>query len=179
MTNVDGYQRALVLVAAISERLRAAATTPDDLLRCQREASEYVAAACDATGTSAQGLDVDDLFGSAAAARDRGLAADERRVARLTALERARAAGSEWADVHTDELGGRVPELRLHVDTGWALLTTMGADEATGTPVLVVTTVRVDPVTGEVRVQPDRAVHTVSSADEWERVAEVLQADAR
>jgi hypothetical protein len=32
MTDVDGYQRAVVLVAAICERLRAAATTADDLL---------------------------------------------------------------------------------------------------------------------------------------------------
>jgi len=179
MTNVDGYQRALVIVAAISERLRAVATTPEDLLRCQDEAAEHVASACDATGTSAHGLDVDDLFGSAAAARDRELAAQERRVARVIARERARAAGSAWADVHTDALGRLVPELRLHVDTGWGLLTTMGADETTGTPVLVVTTVQVDLATGDVHEQPDRVVHSVTSADEWERVARELQADVR
>jgi hypothetical protein len=179
MTNVDGYQRALVLVAAMCERLRAVTRTLDDLLRCQDEAAEYVAAACDSTGTSAQGLDIDDLFGSAAAARDRELAADERRLARLTAVRRARAAGSEWADVHADQLGSRVPELRVHVESGWALLTAMGADETTGTPVLVVTTVQIDAMTGEVRDRPDREVHSVRSADEWERLARALQADVR
>jgi hypothetical protein len=81
--------------------------------------------------------------------------------------------------VHADELGPRVPELRLHVDTGWGLLTTMGADETTGTPVLVVTTVQVDLATGDVHEQPDRVVHSVTSADEWERVARELQADVR
>jgi hypothetical protein len=179
MTNVDGYQRALVLVAAICERLRAVVTTADDLLRCQEEAAEYVASASDATGASAHGLDVDDLFGSAAAARDRELAGEERRLARVTAMERARAAGSEWTDVHTEALGPRVPELRLHVDTGWALLTTMGADETTGAPVLLVTTVQVNPTTGDMRDRPDRLVHSVTNANEWERVARALQAEMR
>jgi hypothetical protein len=179
LTNVDGYQRALVLVASLRDRLRAVTTTPDDLLRCQDEAAEHVASACDVTGTSAQGLDIDDLFGSAAAARDRELAADQRRQARVTALQRAHAAGSAWADVHADVLGTRVPELRVHVDSGWALMTTMGADEATGAPVLVVTTVQIDPTTGDVRDRPDRETHSVTSADEWEQLARALQADVR
>ena len=179
MTDVDGYQRAVVLVAAICERLRAAATTAEDLLGCQEVAAEYVASACDATGTSAHGLDIDDLFGSAAAMRDRELAGEEARLARLTAVERARAAGSEWIDLHAESLGPEVPELRLHVDTGWAILTTMGADESSGSPVLVVTTVRVDPTTGELRDQPDREVHLAATAEQWQRVARALQADMR
>jgi hypothetical protein len=177
MTNVDGYQRALVLVAAVCERLRAGTLRANDLLACQADSAEYVASACDATGTSAQGLDIDDLFGSAAAARDRELAADERRLTRLTAIEHARAAGSEWTDLYVDELGPRVPALRIQVDTGWAILTAIGADETTGTPVLLVSTVRVDPTTGELRDQPDNDVRTVTDADEWERVARALQAD--
>src|SRR5262245_60115629 len=142
MTNVDGYQRALVLVAATCEQLRTVATTAADLVACQGGAVEYVAAACDATGTSAQGLEPDDIFGSAAAARDRELAGEERRQARLAALERARATAAEWTDLHADTLGRRVPELRMHVGTGWAILTEVGADQATGAPVLMVTTTR-------------------------------------
>lgn len=177
MTNVDGYQRALVLVAAVCERLRAVTLRANDLLECQADSAEYIASACDVTGTSAQGLDIDDLFGAAAAARDRELAAEERRLTRLTALEQARAAGSEWTDLYVAELGSRVPELRLHVDTGWAILTAIGADETTGTPVLLVSTVRVDATTGELRVQPDSDVRMVTDAEEWERVARALQAD--
>lgn len=177
MTNVDGYERALVLVAAVCERLRAVTLRALDILACQAEAAEHVASACDATGTSAQGLDVDDIFGSAAAARDRELAAHERRQTRLTALERARAAGSEWTDLHVDELGPRVPELRLHVATGWAILTAIGADDTTGAPVLLVRTVRVDAATGELRDQTDSDVRAVTDAEEWERVARALQAE--
>jgi hypothetical protein len=102
MINVDGYQRALVLVAATCEQLRAVATTSADLVACQPRAVEYVAAACDATATSAQGLEPDDIFGSAAAARDRELAGEERRQARLAAVERGRAAGADWTDLHAD-----------------------------------------------------------------------------
>jgi hypothetical protein len=177
MTNVDGYQRALVLVAATCEQLRAVTTTAAELVACQPRAVEYVAAACDITGTSAQGLEPDDIFGSAAAARDRELAGEERRLARLAAIERARAAGADWTDLHADSLGPRVPELRIHVGSGWAILTEVGADQATGAPLLVVTTTRVDLTTGELRADTDAVVHTASTADEWERVATELQAD--
>lgn len=178
MTNVDGYQRALVLVAATCEQLRAATTTATDIVECQPRAVEYVAAACDATGTSAQGLEPDDIFGSAAAARDRELAGEERRRARRAALERARAAGADWADVHADHLGPRVPEIRMHVATGWAILTEVGADDTTGAPLLIVTTTRVDPTTGELGSDPGAVVHTATTADEWERLATALQAEA-
>jgi hypothetical protein len=177
MTNVDGYQRALVLVAATCEQLRAATTSAAELVACQPRAVEYVAAACDATGTSAQGLEPDDIFGSAAAARDRELAGEERRQARLAAVERARAAAVEWTDLHADALGRRVPELRVHVGTGWAILTEVGADQATGAPVLILTTTRVDLTTGELRAEPSAVVHTATNADEWERVARELQAN--
>lgn len=179
MTNVDGYQRALVLVAAVCERLRTDAATPEDLLRRQADAAEYVASACDATGTTSQGLDVDDLFGSAAAARDRELAGEGRRQARLAAIENARSTGSEWTDLHAEALGTHIPELLLHIETGWAILTEMGADENTGAPVLMVTTVRVDPTTGELHAHPENEVHVVSTADEWSSVARALQADRR
>jgi hypothetical protein len=178
MTNVDGYQRALLLVAAICERLRSDADSAADLLACQAHAVEYVAAACDATGTSASGLEPDDVFGSAAAARDRELAGDERRRARLVAVERARADGRDWADLHAEALGPRVPELRVRVATGWAILTEVGGDQTTGAPVLLVTTTRVDLATGELHARPGAAVHTVESAEEWERVAAALETDA-
>lgn len=177
MTNVEGYQRALVLVAATCEQLRAATTTAAELVACQPQAVEYVAAACEGTGTSAQGLEPDDIFGSAAAARDRELAAQERRRARLAAIVRARSAGADWTDVYADPLGQRVPELRMHVGTGWAILTEVGADQGTGAPVLIVTTARVDLTTGELRTDPGAVVHTARTADEWERVATALQAE--
>jgi hypothetical protein len=177
LTNVEGYQRSLVLVAAIWEELRRLTTTAEDLLACQERAVEIVASASDATGTSVNGLDVDDVFGSAAAARDRELAGAERMSARLAALERARAAGSEWADLHAAALGPRVPELRVHVGTGWAIVTAMGADETTGASALLLSTVRVDPATGELRREPDTGVHSAGSAEEWTRIAAELQAE--
>jgi hypothetical protein len=176
MTSADGYQRALLLVAAVCEELRAVTTTTDDLLACQAEAAQLVAAASDATRTSVRGLDPDDVFGSAAAARDRELAAEERRIARLGSIDRARAEGSEWVDVHADDLGPLVPELRIHVDTGRALLTAMGGDEDTGAPVLLVTMVQVDPATGALGEEPGAEVRTAGSADDWEQVAAALQA---
>jgi hypothetical protein len=179
MTDVDGYQRALVLVAATCEQLREVTTTAADLLACQVRAVEHVAAACEATGTSAQGLEPDDIFGSAAAARDRELAGEERRRARLAAIERARAAGTDWTDLHAASLGTRVPELRIHVGTGWAILTEMGGDQTTGAPILIVTTVRVDLTTGDLQTDPAAAFHTVDTADGWERVAMELQAEKR
>jgi hypothetical protein len=177
MTNVDGYQRALVLVAATCEQLRPVTTTAAELVACQPRAVEYVAAACDATGTTALGLEPDDIFGSAAAARDRELAGEERRQARLAAVERARATAAEWTDLHADALGRRVPELRVHVGTGWAILTEVGADQATGAPVLILTTTRVDLRTGELRAEASAVAHTATDADEWERVAGELQAN--
>jgi hypothetical protein len=179
MTNVDGYQRALVLVAATCDQLRAAATSTAELVACQARGVEYVAAACDATGTSAQGLEPDDVFGSAAAARDRELAAQERRLARRAAIEQARSTGRDWTDIHADALGPRVPELRVHVGTGRAILTEVGADQATGAPLLIVTTTAVDPATGELRAEAGAAVHTATNAEDWDRVAKGLQADMR
>jgi hypothetical protein len=176
MTTADGYQRALVLVAAVSEELRAVTTTVDDLLACEPEAARFVASASDATGTSVHGIDPDDVFGSAAAVRDRELAGEEQRIARLSSIERGRAGGSGWVDLHADALGPAVPELRIHVGTGWAVLTALGGDETTGAPVLLVTTVWVDPTTGAVRHEPDGVVRTVGSALDWEQVATELQA---
>jgi hypothetical protein len=178
MTDVDGYQRALVLVAAVCEQLRALTTTSFDLPAMQDRAVELVAAACDATGTSVRGLEPDDIFGSAAAVRDRELAGEAQRLARVAAIADARAAGAAWAEQHADSLGTRVPELRIEVATGWAILTELGGDPTTGEPVLLVTTAHVDPVTGHVRVDPDAEVHSVASADEWARTAAALEAAA-
>jgi hypothetical protein len=178
MTNVEGYQRALVLVAATCEQLRAVTTSAAELLACEPRAVEYVAAACDATGTSAQGLEPDDIFGSAAAARDRELAGEERRLARLAAIEAARSTGADWTDLYAEPLGPRVPELRMHVGTGRAILTEVGADQATGAPVLIVTAARVDLTSGELRTDAGADFHTARTAEEWERVAAALKAEA-
>ena len=70
-----------------------------------------------------------------------------------------------------------MPELRVHVGTGWAILTEVGADEATGAPVLILTTTQVDLTTGELRAETSAVVHTATNADEWERVARELQAN--
>ena len=96
---------------------------------------------------------------------------------RKAAIGRARAAGAAWTDVHAESLGPRVPELRVHVGSGWAVLTEMGGDQATGAPALLVTAVRVDLTTGELRTDAGAAVHTAGTAEEWERVAAELQAE--
>lgn len=175
MTDVDGYQRALVLVAAVCAQLREDTTTAEDLLDCQEHAAEYVAAAGDSTGASTRGLDPDDLFGSAAALRDRELAGEEQRVTRLAAVDEARLAGSTWADLHADDLGPRVPRLRIHVATGWTIMTELGGDPATGAPRLLVTTARIDVTTGELS-EAHGPVTSVSTVDEWEEVTVALQA---
>jgi hypothetical protein len=176
MTSADTYQRALVLVAAVCEELRALTATAEDLLACQGDAIRLVASASDATGTSVRGIEPDDIFGSAAAARDRELAGEERRTTRLGHIDRARAAGSEWVDLFADALGPVVPELRIHVDTGWGILTAVGGDEITGAPVLLVTMVWVDPTTGALRDEPDAEIRTAGSAADWQRIAATLQA---
>jgi hypothetical protein len=174
MTDVDGYQRAVVLVAAVCDQLRERTTTAADLLDCQEHAAEYVAAAGEQTGASTHGLDPDDVFGSAAAMRDRELAGQAQRMATLATVEEARQAGSVWADLHADDLGPRVPRLRIHVATGWAILTELGGDPATGAPLLLVTTARVDLTTGELSETPGPAT-TVESVEEWEQVTAALQ----
>ena len=178
MTDVDGYQRALVLVAAVCDQLRASTTTSSDLLAHQARAAELVAAACDTTGTRAHGLEPDDIFASAAAVRDRELAGEEQRLARLAAIERARLAESSWTDLHADALGPRVPHLRIHTGTGWAILTELGGDPDTGAPVFLVTTTLVDLATGGLRDEAAGEVRTVASAEEWEQVAAAWQAAA-
>jgi len=65
----------------------------------------------------------------------------------------------------------------VHVGTGWAILTEVGADQATGAPVLVLTTTRVDLTTGEFRAEASAVVHTATDADERERVARELQSN--
>jgi hypothetical protein len=176
MTDVDGYQRALVLVAEVCAQLREHATTADDLLDCQEHAAEYVAAAGDSTGASTRGLDPDDIFGAAAALRDRELAGLEQRRTRLAAIDEARRAGSTWADVHADDLGPRVPHLRINVATGWTIVTDLGGDPSTGAPLLLVTTARVDVTSGELS-EPSGPVTSVATVDEWEQVTAALQAN--
>jgi hypothetical protein len=175
MTDVDGYQRAVVLVAAVCAQLRERTTTAEDLLRCQERAAEYVAAAGDSTGASTHGLDPDDVFASAAALRDRELAGEEQRLARLAAVEKARLAGSAWADLHAGDLGPRVPRLRIDVATGWTIVTEMGGDPETGAPRLLVTTARVDVTTGELS-EGSEPVTAVSTVDEWEELTAALRA---
>jgi hypothetical protein len=177
MTDVDGYQRALVLVAAVCAQLREHTTTAGDLLDCQDHAAEYVAAAGDSTGTSTRGLDPDDIFGAAAALRDRELAGLEQRTTRLAAIDEARRAGSTWADLHVDDLGPRVPRLRIHVATGWTIITDLGGDPSTGAPLLLVTTARVDVTSGELS-EPSGPVTSVATVDEWEQVTAAVQANA-
>jgi hypothetical protein len=176
MIDVDGYQRAVVLVAAVCDELRVVTSTTADLLTAHQEAAAYVVAASQATGTSAHGLDPQDIFGSAAAVVDRELAGRERRLARLSAIERARATASEWTDVHAESLGVLVPELRIRAATGWAIMTEIGGDETSGSPVLIVTTARVDLTNGELHDEPGAVVHTVASAEEWAQLAAELQA---
>jgi hypothetical protein len=175
MTDVDGYQRALVLVAAVCGELRERTTVASDLLDCQERAAEHVAAAADSTGASTHGLDPDDIFGSAAALRDRELAAQEQRLTRLAAVDEARRAGSTWADLHADDLGPRVPRLRIHVDTGWTILTELSGDPSTGAPQLLVTTARVDVTTGELS-EASGPVTPVATVEEWEQVTAALRA---
>jgi hypothetical protein len=175
MTDVDGYQRALVLVAAVCAQLREHTTTAGDLLDCQEHAAEYVAAAGDSTAAGTHGLDPDDIFGAAAALRDRELAGQEQRMTRLAAVAEARRTGSAWADLHAHDLGPRVPRLRIHVATGWTIVTDLGADPATGAPQLLVTTARVDITTGELS-EASGPVTSVATVEEWEQVTAALQA---
>jgi hypothetical protein len=175
MTNVDGYQRAITLVAGVRELLRERADSAADLVALRGAAAELVAAACDATGASPAGLDVDDVYGSAAAARDRELSGQERRRTVLAAIAAARAAGDVWADVRGEALGPRLPELRIHAPSGRGILTTMTFDPDKGTPVLHVTPVQVDLSTGEVAAEPDAPVLAVESGDDWSAVVASLQ----
>jgi hypothetical protein len=177
MTDVDGYQRALVLVAAVCRQLREDTTAAGDLLDCEERAAEYLAGAGEATGASTRGLDPDDIFGSAAALRDRELAGEEQRMTRLDAVDEARRAGSAWADLHTEDLGPRVPRLRIHIATGRTIMTELGADAATGAPRLLVTTALLDFTTGELS-EASAAVTSVATVQEWEQVTAALQAKA-
>jgi hypothetical protein len=177
MTDVDGYQRAVVLVAAVCARLRERTATAGDLLDCEEHAAEYVAAAAETSGASTRGLDPDDIFGSAAALRDRELAGQEQRMARLAVVDEARRAGSAWADLPADDLGPRVPRLRIHVATGWTIMTELGGDPATGAPQLLVTSAYVDLTTGELS-EGHEPVTSVATVEEWERVTAALQAKA-
>ncbi len=179
MTDVDGYQRAVLLVAAVCAQLRPVTATTSDLVGCEEHAAEYVAAAGEASGASTRGLDVDDVFGAAAAQRDRELAGEEQRRARLAAIERARLAGSSWIDLHTDDVALGVPRERIHAGAGWAILTEVGADPVTGAPALLVTTALVDLTTGELTADTGDEVHTVGGIEEWEQVAAALQAMKR
>jgi hypothetical protein len=177
MTDVDGYQRSLVLVAALCDRLRVVAASPADLVACQGRAAELVAETSDATGASARGLSPDDLFGAAAALRDRELAAETRRMERLSAIDQARAAQVPWAELHTGDLGVRVPHLRIDVATGRTVITELSGDPVTAAPVLLVAAARVDVTTGELHEIGDGRV--VGSVEQWERVASELLAAGR
>jgi hypothetical protein len=175
MSNVDGYQRAVTLVAGVRELLRERAASAADLVALRSDAAELVADACDATGTSPAGLDVDDVFGAAAAARDRELAGQERRRTVLAAIAAAQAAGDTWVDVRGEALGPRLPELRVHAPSGRGILTTMSFDPEKGTPVLHVTPVQVDLATGDVAADPAAAVRAVESGDDWSEIVLALQ----
>ena len=94
----------------------------------------------------------------------------------LAVLEAARDERVAWTDVHGESLGPLVPELRVHVASGRAVLTAMGVDEETGAPVLQVTTVRIDLATGDVGEDPYAEVLAVASADGWAEVVTALQA---
>jgi hypothetical protein len=176
MVDAGLYQRALVLVASIRGTLRSSVSSAEELIGCQSDAAYLVALAGENTETSSVGLSVDDLFGAAAAARDRELAAHDARQARLEAVTSARQSGHEWAEMFALGLGARVPELRVHVASGRAIQTAMSMDSDTGAPVFQVMRVVVDPVTGELLNDIDHDdVHVAASAEAWVEISEDLQ----
>ena len=176
MVDAGLYQRALVLVAAIRDALRSSVSSAEELIERHSDAAHLVAVATESTSTSSVGLSSDDLFGAAAAARDRELAAHQARQARLEATRSARQAGHEWAEIFAVGLGARVPELRIHVASGRAIQTAMSMDSETGAPVFQVMQVVVDPTTGELlndMAHDDFSV--VPSADAWVAISDDLQ----
>lgn len=176
MVDAGLYQRALVLVAAIRETLRSSVSSAEELAERHSDAARLVAAAAESTATSSVGLSSDDLFGAAAAARDRELAAEAARQARLEAVAAARQAGGQWVEMFAVGLGARIPELRIHVASGRSIHTGMSMDADTGAPVFQLMQLMADPVTGELLndIEHDE-VHSASSAEEWEAVSEELQ----
>jgi hypothetical protein len=175
MTNVDGYQRAVTLVAGVRELLRERADSAADLVALRGEAAELLAEAADATGASPAGLDIDDVYGAAAAARDRELAGQERRRTVLAAIDGATTSGETWVDIRGEALGPRLPELRIHAPRGRGILTTMTFDPDTATPVLEVTPVQVDRTTGDVTADPDAEGRAVEPGDDWSAAVAALQ----
>jgi hypothetical protein len=176
MVDAGLYQRALVLVAAIRDVLRSSVSSAEELIERHGDAAQLVAVAAERTSTSSVGLSSDDLFGAAAAARDRELAAHQARHARLEATGSARQAGHEWAEMFAVGLGARVPELRIHVASGRAIQTALSMDSDTGAPVFQVMQVVVDPTTGELLndIAHDD-LYVAPTVEAWVEISEDLQ----
>jgi hypothetical protein len=128
------YQRAVVLLAGVLDRLRALGDTTDALLSASTEVADLVSGVADERGTGLGGIDAVQLGMAAFAMREREIGVAQVRRRRLERIQEAREAGESWTVLEEsgDPAGDPfAPYLRLEVDvaTGRALLVTASPDD--------------------------------------------------
>lgn len=122
LVDPDAYRRALSLVAALLQKLRASTTSLDHLLELDSHPAPLVAAVCVEGAADRMALE------AAFAVRDRELAAAAERDRRARAIVAARNAGATWVDLEGSweavcRTGMRHTE--MHLASGRALVATV------------------------------------------------------
>jgi hypothetical protein len=158
------YQQAILAVRALADDMRAA-TSVEQLVAMWPPAAGAFLSAVAAHGLASQALPREQVAGAAFALREREISQQARREARRSRIDAARQCGDVWAvlDASGSLDAGLLAPYRcteMHVCSGLALVSQVQPEPARGTPVFVVSVVRLDPLSGDL-------IDAAPGIDDW------------
>lgn len=168
------YQRAVLLLGGVLDRLRALGDAPASLVAAATDVADLVAHVAADRGIAIGGIDTAQLGMAACAMRQREIGAVQVLMSRRSRIMTAREAGASWTVIEEsgDPRGDPfAPYTRLEVDvaTGRALLVTARPDENFRGCEHAVRVMRVDLDTGELAESDEAAENDVAdTSDERE-----------
>jgi hypothetical protein len=173
-TRPDLYQRALLLVGAVVDRLRGLGAGTGALLAAAARGPELVTEVLEERGMSGTELDLDLVARAAMAMRHREVAVEQAVRRRLRLLAEAQRSGRSWVVLEeSGDFAGDpfLPYHRLEADagSGRALLVTATPDEEFRASVHAVQPLRVDLATGDVEEADPTAPAATSHPTAQER----------
>ncbi len=151
--DTTGYERVVLAVRALTNDLHHIISL-EQLIASWPSAQEMLNKVADTEGFSTSELPKDKIAGAAFAMREREIIGQTQHQEQLDRLESARHSGEDW--VLLSEFGSIDAGLfdpfsstEMHVESGYAMVSTVQSNPGTGSPNYVLAVIKLDPVTGE------------------------------
>jgi hypothetical protein len=147
------YEQAILVVRAVADHLRAAASI-EQLLGMWSRGAAALDPVISAARASLRPLLKNQIVGAAFALREREIRELDLRQTRLKRIEDARRCDDAWVLLEESgnlEAGLLAPyrSTEMHLSTGFAIVSMVQQDPSLGTPLFVVAVVKLDPLSGD------------------------------